>query len=56
MEKISLNIGSKIFVNNQEYEIKKQIDLKTILGLNLLTSKLENISINHIKNENHHLN
>ena len=51
MEKINLNIGSKIFVNNQEYEIKKQIDLKTILGLNLLTSKLENISINHIRNE-----
>lgn len=51
MEKINLNIGSKIFVNNQEYEIKKQIDLKTVLALNLLTSKLENISINHIKNE-----
>lgn len=51
MEKINLNIGSKIFVNNQEYEIKKQIDLKTVLALNLFTNKLENISINHIKNE-----
>ena len=51
MEKINLNIGSKIFFNNQEYEIKKQIDLKTILALNLLTGKLENISINDIKNK-----
>jgi putative transposase len=51
MEKINLNIGSKIFVSNQEYEIKKQIDLKTVLALNLFTNKLENISINHIKNE-----
>lgn len=51
MEKINLNIGSKIFVSNQKYEIRKQIDLKTVLALNLLTNKLENISINHIKNE-----
>ena len=51
MEKINLNIGSKIFVNNQEYQIKKYIDLKNILALNLTTNKLENIYINYIKNE-----
>ena len=31
--------------------VEKQIDLKTVLALNLSTNKLENISINHIKNE-----
>ena len=51
MEKINLNIGSKIFVNNQEYQIKKYVDLKNILALNLATNKLENIYINYIKNE-----
>lgn len=51
MQKINLNVGSKVFIKDQEYEIKKQIDLKTVLALNLSTNKLENISINHIKNE-----
>lgn len=51
MEKINLNIGSKVFIQDQEYEIKKQIDLKTVLALNLSTNKLENVSINYIKNE-----
>ena len=51
MQKINLNIGSKVFIKDQEYEIKKQIDLKTVLALNLSTNKLENVSINHIKNE-----
>lgn len=51
MEKINLNIGSRIFVLNQEYKIKKQVDLKTVLALNLSTNKLENILINHIENE-----
>lgn len=51
MQKINLNVGSKVFIKDQEYEIKKQIDLKTVLALNLSTNKLENIFINHIKNE-----
>ncbi|MBY0541587.1 MAG: DDE-type integrase/transposase/recombinase [Campylobacterales bacterium] len=51
MQKINLNVGSKVFIKDQEYEIKKQIDLKTVLALNLSTNKLENVSINHIKNE-----
>ena len=46
MQKINLNVGSKVFIKDQEYEIKKQIDLKTVLALNLSTNKLENVSIN----------
>ncbi|MDN5042277.1 DDE-type integrase/transposase/recombinase [Aliarcobacter butzleri] len=51
MEKINLNVGSKVFIKDQEYEIKKQIDLKTVLALNFSTNKLENISINDIQNK-----
>lgn len=43
MEKINLNIGSKIFVNNQEYEIKTN-RFENYFRFNLFTNKLENIS------------
>ena len=30
MQKINLNVGSKVFIKDQEYEIKKQIDYDAI--------------------------
>ncbi len=51
MKKINFDIGSKVYLQDQEYIVFKQLDLKSVIAINQKTNKKETLLITHLQSE-----
>ena len=51
MKIINFDIGSKVYLKDQEYIVFKQLDLKSVIAINQKTNKKETLLITHLQRE-----